>query len=73
MLSQNQGIGTKGDDKVRVFCVEPGTQVGRDENGKALIVTDTCAVNIGRTWWITKPAFGLVKEMTVQRIQQEAG
>lgn len=53
--------------KVRVFCVESGTCVGRDANGNSLIVTDTMAINIGNTWWLTKPGFDLVRELAMQR------
>ena len=53
--------------KVRVFCVEPGSCVGRDEDGNALIVTETVAVNIGNTSWLTKPSFDVIHKLTVKK------
>ena len=53
--------------KVRVFCVEPESCVGRDEDGNALIVTETVAVNIGNTWWLTKPSFEVIRKLTVKK------
>jgi len=63
----NRVPGQIGQEKVRVFCVEPGTFVGRDSNGNDLIVTESLAINIGKTWWLTKTAFDLVHTLAVQR------
>jgi len=57
----------QGQKKVRVFCVEPGSCVGRDADGKVLIVTEKVAVNIGNTWWLTKPSFDIIQKLTVQK------
>ena len=55
------------DTEVRVFCVEAGTLVGRDDVGNDLIVTETVAVNIGKTWWVAPPAFEVIRQVTEQR------
>lgn len=68
MANSIQSDPNEDDTIVRVYCVEPGTLVGQDEDGNDLIVTESMAVNIGSTWWLTKPAFGTIRHMAAKRV-----
>lgn len=50
-----------------VYCVPEGTCVGQDDDGNDMIVTDTCAVNDGDKWWVTRKLFDQIKAKTIKR------
>lgn len=49
---------------VRINIVAAGTEVGKDRDGKSMIVTDEKAVFNGPQAWVTQMVYDKIKEAT---------